>query len=235
VTNAVKDDVAFAPLNEKYGPLLKSLEQIVGRTDVALDIKSADVRTHETNAGDFIADAFRQATGADIALINGGSIRADTIIEPGILTKRDVLSILPFNNKVVKLQLTGAVVRAAFEHSVASIAVEAQPGRFAQVSGLRYEYDARRKPGSRITKITVNGKPLDDKLTYTLATTSYVALDAGDGYNMFRDAPLMINIEQGPSETEILLKAIAATPAIAPQTDGRIKRIDAAQDQSSCQ
>jgi 5'-nucleotidase len=234
VTNSIKEDVAFAPLNEKYGPLLKNLEQPVGRTDVALNIKSEDVRTQETNAGDFIADAFRQATGADIALVNGGSIRADTIIEPGILTKRDVLSMLPFNNKVVKLQLTGAVIRAALEHGVASIGVEAQPGRFPQVSGLRFEYDARQKAGARVTSITINGKPLDDKLTYTLATTSYVALDAGDGYAVFHNAPLLINTEQGPSETDILLKAITSAPAIAPQIDGRIKRIDAARDQSSC-
>src|SRR5439155_19311504 len=105
VTDQVKDDSAFVPLNEKYGPLLKSLEQPVGRTAVELDIKSADVRTRETNMGDFIADAFRRATGADVGLVNGGSIRADTTIEPGILNKRDVLSILPYPNKVVKVQL----------------------------------------------------------------------------------------------------------------------------------
>lgn len=234
VTDQIKDDAAFAPLNEKYGPLLKSLEQPVGRTDVELNIKSADVRTQETNMGDFIADAFRQATGADIALVNGGSIRADTTIEPGVLTKRDVLSILPYNNRVVKLQLTGAVIRAAFEHGVASIGVEAQPGRFPQVSGLRFEYDARRKPGARVTSITINGKPLDDKRTYTLATTNYVAIDAGDGYDMFRNVPLVTGPEQGPSETDILLKAIASAPSIGPKTDGRIKRVDAAKDQSSC-
>ncbi len=234
VTDKIKDDVAFAPLNEKYGPLLKSLEQTVGRTDVELNIKSEDVRTQETNMADFIADAFRQATGADVALVNGGSIRADTTIEPGIMTKRDVLSMLPFNNKVVKMQLTGAVIRAALEHGVASIGVEAQPGRFPQVSGLRYEYDARRKPGARLNSITINGKPLDDRQTYTLATTSYVAIDGGDGYDMFRSAPLVIGVEQAPSETDILLKAITSARAIGPKTDGRIKRIDAAKGEGSC-
>ena len=234
VTDKIKEDVAFAPLNEKYGPLLKSLEQTIGRTEVELDMKSADVRTRETNMGDFIADVFRQATGSDVALVNGGSIRADTIIEPGILTKRDVLSMLPFSNRVVKLQLTGAVIRAALEHGVASIGEEAQPGRFPQVSGLRYEYDASRKPGARITSITVNGKPLDDRRAYTLATTTYVAIDAGDGYAMFRSATLLIPPAQAPIESDILQKAIASVPAIAPKIDGRIKRIDAAKDQRSC-
>jgi len=62
VTDQVKDDVAFAPINQKYSALLKTLEQPVGRTVVELDVKSADVRMQETNMSDFVADAFRQAT-----------------------------------------------------------------------------------------------------------------------------------------------------------------------------
>jgi 5'-nucleotidase len=234
VTDKLKNDPAFAALDRKYGPLLKGLEQPVGRTAVQLDLKSADVRTQETNMADFIADAFRQATSADIGLVNGGSIRADTTIQPGVLTKRDVLSILPYNNKVVKMQLTGAVIRAALEHGVASIGSEAQPGRFPQVSGVRYAYDATRKPGARITNITINGRPLDDKRTYTLATTTYIALEAGDGYDMFRNATLLIRPEQAPQEVDILRKAIASVRAIAPKTDGRIQRINAGKDQSLC-
>jgi 5'-nucleotidase len=234
VTDKVQEDPAFAALNQKYGPMMKSLEQIVGRTAVELDLKSADVRTRETNMGDFIADAFRQATGSDVGLVNGGSVRADTTIEPGVLTRRDVLSTLPYNNRVVKLQLTGAIIREALEHGVASLGVEAQPGRFPQVSGVRYAFDTSRPPGRRITSITINGKPLDDRKSYTLATTSYVAIDAGDGYDMFRKGTLVIRPEQAPSETDILLKAIAAVPAIAPKTDGRITRLDAGKRQNSC-
>src|SRR6266853_1602046 len=174
VTDKVKDDPAFASLDRKYGALLKSLEVPVGRTEVDLDVRSADVRMQETNMADFVADAFRQATQADVALVNGGSIRADAIIKPGILTKRDALSILPFNNRVVKLQVTGAAIRASLEHGVATAAEELQPGRFPQVSGLRYAFDTNRKPGARLTSVTVNGKPLEDRRSYTLATTTYL-------------------------------------------------------------
>ena len=234
VTDETEPDPSFASLDRKYGDLLKSLGQPVGRTDVTLDMKSENVRTRETNMGNFIADAFRQATGADVALVNGGSIRADATIKAGALTKRDVLSILPFNNKVVKIQITGAVLRKALEHGVASIGTEAQPGRFPQVSGIRFEYDATRKPGARVTSITVNGKPLDDRGTYTLAASNYVVKDGGDGYDMFRDAPLVIRPEEGPSESDILQKAIAAVPSIAPSLDGRVRRIDAPRDQKIC-
>ena len=232
VTDSIANDPAFASLDRRYGPLLKTLEQRVGRTDVQLDIKSADVRTRETNMADFIADTFRQGTGADVALVNGGSIRADTTIYPGVLTKRDVLSILPFNNKVVKMELTGATIRAALEHGVATAIEEVQPGRFPQVSGLRYVFDTSRKPGARVTSISINGQPLDDRRMYTLATTNYLAIDAGDGYDMFRNAKLLIRPEQGPMESTLLQKSIASVPSIAPKTDGRIKRIDAVADRS---
>src|SRR6266851_1014179 len=234
VTDKVKDDPAFAPLDSRYGPLMKSLAVPVGRSEVELDVKSADVRSQETNMADFIADIFRKAMDADVGFVNGGSIRADMIIRPGVLTKRDVLSMLPFNNRLVKLKVTGAVIRAALENGVSTAAEELQPGRFAQVSGIRYAFDASRAPSQRITSITIDGKPLDERRTYTLATTTYLAVEAGDGYDMFRGVTFLVRPEQAPTESDVLLKAIASVPAIAPKTDGRIKRVDVGKDQGNC-
>jgi 5'-nucleotidase len=234
VTDQVKDDVAFASINQKYSALLKTLEQPVGRTAVELDVKSADVRMEETNMADFVADTFRQAMQADVALVNGGSLRADAIMRPGILTKRDVISILPFNNRVVKLQVTGALIRAALENGLSHSVEESQPGRFPQVSGIRYAFDTSRKPGARLVSVMINGKPLDDRRTYTLATTTYLAVEFGDGYEMFRGATFLIRPEQAQLETDILQKAIAAVPTIAPKLDRRIERVDAAKDQNPC-
>jgi 5'-nucleotidase / UDP-sugar diphosphatase len=234
VTKDTADDASFVAINEKYGELLRSLEQPIGRTDVKLEMKSEDVRTRETNMGDFVADTYREATGADVALVNGGGIRADAEIAPGVLTKRNVLSILPFNNKIVKVQITGATLRRALEHGVASIGVETQPGRFPQVSGIRFSYDASRKPGERVSNILINGRPLDDRHLYSLAATNYVVKDAGDGYDMFRDAKVLIGPDRAPSESDILQKKIASVTSIAPKTDGRITRVDAPQDQKKC-
>jgi 5'-nucleotidase len=234
VTDRVQSDPAFAALDSRYGPLTKSLAVPVGRSEVELDVKSADVRSQETNMADFIADTFRRAMDADVGLVNGGSIRADMIIRPGVLTKRDVLSMLPFNNHVVKLKVTGAVIRAALENGVSTVAEELQPGRFLQVSGIRYAFDTGHPPGRRITSITIDGKPLDERRTYTLATTTYLAVEAGDGYEMFRGATFLVRPEQAPNESDVLLKAISSVPAIAPKIDGRIKRVDAGKDQGTC-
>ena len=226
VTDQIKDDQQFASINRKYGALVKELSQFVGRTSVELEARSAVGRTQETNVGDFIADAFRIATGADVGLMNGGSIRADEIIRPGPLTKRDVLSILPFKNKVVKVELTGATLRQVLEHGVARSAEDAEPGRFPQVSGIRFTFDATRPPGSRIVSVTINGKPLDEDRKYTLATSDYVAIDGGDGYSMFKATRLLIPREQARFDSEIMQTAIASRKTIAPKTDGRIARLD---------
>lgn len=226
VTREVKEDQQFAAIYRKYGALLKELSQVVGRTTVALDARSAVNRTQETNVGDFIADAFRIATGADVGLTNGGSIRADEIISPGPITKRNVLSILPFKNKVVKSELTGATLREALEHGVARSAEDAEPGRFPQVSGIRFTFDVTRPPGSRIVSVTINGKPLDDKSNYTLATSDYIGIDGGDGYSMFKGARLLIPRERALYDSDVLRAAIARKRVIVPKVDGRIQRLD---------
>jgi 5'-nucleotidase len=224
VTKEIAEDPQFASITNKYGKLLTELAARVGHTDVLLDARSVENRTRETNVGSFVADAFRKATRADVALLNGGSIRADITINPGDLTKRDVLSILPFANPVVKLEVTGATLRAALEHGVSRSAEDSEPGRFPQVSGLRFTFDASRPAGSRLVEVTVGEQPLDDKKTYTLATSTFVAVDAGDGYTMFRGAKFLIKPEQGQPAPEVLRKAISSVKSIAPQTDGRIKR-----------
>ncbi len=231
VTSEIKDDARFAVLNRKYGALLKELARVVGRTTVELDARSAIGRRQETNVGNFIADAFRISTRSDVGLMNGGSIRADEIIRPGPITERDVLSILPFKNKVVKLELSGTVLRQALEHGVARSAEDTEPGRFPQVSGVTFTFDARKPAGSRIVDLKIAGKPLNENARYTLATSDYVALDGGDGYEVLKQGRVLIPREQGKFDSDVLRAAIIARRTIAPKVEGRIKRLDTDQKQ----
>jgi 5'-nucleotidase len=136
------------------------------------------------------------------------------------------MAILPYENPIVKIEVTGATLRAALEHGVSRSAEEKEPGRFPQVSGLRFTFDARRPAGSRVTSVEVNGQPLDDKKTYTLASNTFLVLKGGDGYTMFAGSKFLIDPENGPVEPVVLMNAISAAKEIAPQADGRIKRID---------
>ena len=83
-----------------------------------------------------------------------------------------------------------------------------------------------RVPGVRVRDVTVAGKPLDPKKTYTLATNTFLALKGGDGYTMFGGAKFLIDPENGPVEPVVLMNAISAEKEIAPQIDGRIKRVN---------
>ena len=192
-----------------------------------LDARSASNRTQETNVGNFVADVLRQATNADVALVNGGSIRADLTYNPGVLTKRDVLSILPFNNPVLKIEISGKTLREALEHGVARSAEDNEPGRFPQISGMTFKFDTTLPANQRITEIKVGGKPLDEHKNYTLATASFLVLNGGDGYTMFKDAKILINLDKAQKDAEILENAIKTAPnkTIAPKVEGRIIRI----------
>jgi 5'-nucleotidase len=231
VDASVEDDAAFAPVVEKYAKLTAELSTPVGSTSVPLDARSATSRSEETNVADFIADAFRRAAGADVALINGGSIRADDVLPAGDLTVRDVLSILPFGNDLAVIEVTGDVLRQALEHGVSLTGAGAEPGRFAQVSGIRYSFDASKLPGVRIVEATVNGQPLDPKKTYRLVTTTFVA-EGGDQYAMFKGSKNVLKTKL--TDSGVLRKAIEDAKTVAPQTDGRIRRLDKPAEAKPC-
>lgn len=228
VTDKIPDAPEFASVVDKYKDLLEQLAIRVGATAVELDALSLSSRTKETNVGNFIADAYRNAAKADVALVNGGSIRADLLYNPGVLTKRDVLSILPFNNPIVKVEITGKTLREVLEHGVARSAEDNEPGRFPQVSGMSFKFDTTKPVGSRVSEIQVGGKPLDENRTYTLATSDFLVSRGGDGYTMFKTAKILTPAETAPKDSEVFEQAIKNAPnaTIAPKVEGRIIKIN---------
>ena len=227
VNDSVPDAPEFAPVIAKYSDLLEKLAVKVGATSVPLDALSYSSRTKETNVGNFIADAYRNVTGADIGLVNGGSIRADLMYNPGPLTKRDVLSILPFNNPIVKVDVSGKTLMEVLEHGVARSREDNEPGRFPQVSGMKFKFDASKLPGQRIVEATVNGKPIDPNANYTIALSDFL-VKGGDGYTMFKDAKVLIPADKAQKDSEVFEQAIRSAPnsTISPKVEGRITRLN---------
>jgi len=166
--------------------------------------------------------------------MNGGSIRADELMPAGQVTVRDVLSILPFKNKLVKIEVTGAMLKAALEHGVSRIAPGAQPGGFPQVSGVQFSFDASKAPGSRVVDVKVNGQLLNETRKYTLATSTFIALDGGDGYTMFKGAPVLLSPDSAPVDSDALKRMFVGGKAVAPKVEGRITRLDTVKAASDC-
>jgi 5'-nucleotidase len=220
VTDSIKNDEAVAALVADYEKQLDvSLGAVIGKTSVMLDARASTVRFRESNLGNFLADIYRETMGSDVALVNSGSIRSNTRYEPGDITKKMVVNILPFNNKLVKVQLKGEHIKRLLENGVSQAGQE--NGRFPQVSGLSFTYDASKEIGSRVTSIDINGKSFEPNKTYTMALTAYV-LEGGDGYD-FKGAEVLVNEEAGPGESEVVMEYITKKGTISPQVEGRIK------------
>lgn len=227
VTDKIKDDPEVAAVIQEYDSKLSTeLDRPIAETKTEWDALQATNESRETNLGNLIADAYREETGADVAMFNGGSIRSNQTYGPGKLTKRDILSLLPFENPVVKIEVRGAVIQQALEHGVATVGIKAD-GRFPQVSGMTVEYDASKPVGTRVSKILINGKPLVADSKYTLATNGYV-ITGGDGYDMFKSAHFLLKPEEGNSEAVSLVNFISKAKQISPQIEQRVVRLDRA-------
>jgi 2',3'-cyclic-nucleotide 2'-phosphodiesterase (5'-nucleotidase family) len=165
----------------------------LGTTAVELDSRKSSVRSMETAMGNLVADGMRAAVGADIAITNGGGIRGDKLYAAGSkLTRKDILTELPFGNKTLMLELSGAQVLEALENGVSQ--VESGAGRFPQVSGLTFTVELGKPAGSRISNVMVDGKALDAAASYKVATNDFMAR-GGDGYTAFRGGKLLVNAE----------------------------------------
>lgn len=231
VDSKTEDAPEFIEVLAKYKDKLVELNEKVGATAVELDATSLSSRTKETNVGNFVADTYRAATGAEIALVNGGSIRADFLYSPGKLKKRDVLAMMPFNNQIVKIEMDGKLLRRVLEHGVARSGPgeDGEPGRFPQVSGVTFTFDAAKPVGSRITELLVGGKPVDDNRKYTLATSYFLVSRGGDGYTMLAEAKMLTtDMNTAPRDTQLFENAIKNAPnkTISPRLEGRISRIN---------
>jgi 5'-nucleotidase len=223
VSTRIVPDPAVAQLVAGFGAQFeRELAVTIGRTDVALDARRNIVRSQETAVGDFVADVMREAVGADVGVINGGGIRGDRVFPPGPLTRRDVHTLLPFTNTVMKVEMTGAALRQALEHGLAQ--GDNQSGGFLQVSGLTLTYDGRRAAGSRVVGIDVRGRPLDPDARYTVALLNYLA-QGGDGHAAFRAARVLIRSESAPDLAGVVLRAIESRQTIAPAIEGRLRRV----------
>ncbi len=181
---------------------------VIGHSDVKLTINDENgkriVRKQETNIGNFCADAFRAFTDADIALVNGGGIRAD--IEQGEILFNDLYNVMPFGDMIATGNITGQQLLDVLEYAVSFLPAEA--GVFMQVSGLRFKINpdiptlvvmdpetqmfSHIKNGERrVSEVEIldkqSGKYKEIELSrkYTMATLDFLILELG-GSGIFK-------------------------------------------------
>lgn len=220
-TANVQPDPETQKIVDEYTALLdKELNVVIGKTEGPLDSRRNVVRTEEAAIGNLIADAMRDAVGAEIAITNGGGIRADKEYAAGSdITRRDVLSELPFGNVTVLTEVTGQQVLDALENGFSKI--EDGAGRFPHVSGLKVEADATKPAGSRVVSVMVGDKPLDKAATYKLATNDYM-LDGGDGYTALKGGKVIVDGRGGKLIANDVMVLIRKVGTVTAKVEGRM-------------
>lgn len=181
LSSDVPEDAEVKTIIEKYqADLDAQMEVVIGQCASDIAWSSPLVRTQESPLGNLAADALRDYCDADIAIQNGGGIRAG--LTAGDVTVGDVFAMLPFDNKVTLVEVTGQTVWDALENGVDGYPTT--NGKFPQVSGIKYTFDGSKPAGERIVSVTLeDGTPLDLDAWYTLACNDFMC-GGGDGYTM---------------------------------------------------
>ena len=220
-TVRVEPDAEVAAKVEGYESILsKELDVDLGTSDIELDTRKASVRTGETAFGNLTADAMRLAVEADVAFTNGGGIRGNRLYDPGhVLTRRDILTELPFGNGTVKLEVSGAIILQALEHGY-SKAPEAS-GAFLQISGMKVTVDSSKPAGNRVTEVMVGDALLDPNKMYSLATNDFMS-DGGDGYRMFSAGKNLIDPSAAKLMANDVMVHVRKLSTVKTGIDGRL-------------
>jgi 2',3'-cyclic-nucleotide 2'-phosphodiesterase (5'-nucleotidase family) len=174
-------------------------------------------RGGESTVGDVVADAMRAASGVDVALQNSGGLRAD--LEEGDITRGAIYEVMPFDNLVFTLGLTGQELKLALEQAL-------KYNRVTQVSGIRYSYDSSRPAMDRVLTLTdAHGTPLDSARVYRVAVNDFMAT-GGDNYDVLsggRDRQNSSILVREALEQYIADRC--AKGALDVSADGRIQRV----------
>ena len=213
-----------ARVGELAQPLDEIRNKIVAETADFIEGNRDVCRVQECAMGNLVADALLdrvRGQGVSIAIMNSGGLRAS--IDKGEVTMGEVLTVLPFQNTLSTFEISGADVVAALENGVSQ--VEEVKGRFPQVAGLKFKWDAS-KPANegRIVEVMIESDgtwaPIDLAATYSVVSNNYVR-GGGDGYDMFADNAKNV-YDYGPNVESVVADYLSANAPYAPKIEGRI-------------
>jgi 2',3'-cyclic-nucleotide 2'-phosphodiesterase (5'-nucleotidase family) len=244
VSTVTTQDVTAAAMVKKYKDQLSAkLDVKIGQVSGTFPRGGSPAveRSGETPMGNYIADLMRAKYKTDFAIQNGGGIRdtfpartyvpANTALVrtgtgPLDVTLGDAFTVFPFGNQLATTVVTGANLWKALENGVGGN--YPGDGRFPQVSGFKYSFDASKPIGSRIVEVTkLDGTAIaKDSKEYTLTTLDFL-IYGGDGYaNVF--SPSQAKVQGALLDLFVdALKADMAAKKVTqvPAADGRIKKV----------
>ncbi|MCE5286332.1 MAG: 5'-nucleotidase C-terminal domain-containing protein [Pelosinus sp.] len=163
--------------------------------------------------GQWATDVVRKRTNADFAFQNDGGLR--TSLPAGTITMGNLYEVLPFDNNVIMLSLTGEQIKNMLEYGIQNKAIG-----MLQFSGATVEYAPAQMEGSRVVAVTLlNGEPLDSRKTYKVVVNDFMAA-GGDGYSMFKQGRAVK--DTGLTLRDVLCEAIQTAGMVTFCGDDRL-------------
>ncbi|MBG6218803.1 5'-nucleotidase [Arthrobacter sp. CAN_A6] len=208
----IQPDMEVQAIVDDYQAQLGAeLGQTVGAATTS--IQRGASRAVESEMGNFVTDAMRNhLDGVDFAVTNAGGLRSD--IDEGPITLAEVYGVLPFNNTLVTMSLTGAQVRQVLEEGANS------PYGTAQVSGVKWAYNPAAPFGARVTSVTLpDGTPLDPAASYRVATNNFMAT-GGDEFTTLTQGTN--TVDTGINLVDTVVRYLETNSPVDPQVEGRL-------------
>ncbi|OAF69336.1 hypothetical protein A3Q56_02862 [Intoshia linei] len=197
ITSDLPQDEEIKLHVERYVKLMgDSMDKVLGVIKTDLDARFCVIRRFESTAGNFISDIMLNACDADIAFLNSGTLRSDQIHKAGNFTYRDLFNLLPMLDSLLVVLLSGQQIKEALENSCRMW--PALEGRFLQLSGITYTFDARRDSGNRLVSVYLtNGEALDLSRKYRVCMKEYLR-SGKDGFTVLSQGQVLLDSEDAP-------------------------------------
>jgi 2',3'-cyclic-nucleotide 2'-phosphodiesterase (5'-nucleotidase family) len=189
------------------------MDEPVGRA--LFDISRVGVG--ESQLGNMVTDAMREAVDADVAFTNLGGIRSN--IGMGVITPRDVFRAVPFENKLVYFEMTGSYLKHVLEWRVKGMR------QGAYVSGVRLAYSRTRPDFDRIVELYVGGEPWDPDKIYRVTTTDFIA-SGNIGLQILTEIDPQYVTYTDVKVKEAVIEYVRRHSPLSPKIEGRFVRDD---------
>ena len=176
--DTLKDDANTLAIYKKYeeesGPVFG---KVLGKTTVELD---HDRYAGPSLLGEWVSEVMKDKAGVQIAMNNGGGLRVP--VPAGDITAGILYEVMPFDNTLYTMKLSGADVKANIEHGIMNEDIG-----WVQIAGVKVTYNPKAEAGNRITSMVLeDGTPVEMDKYYTVVTNDFM-FTGGDNYN-FKNA-----------------------------------------------
>lgn len=198
--------------SQELGP---TLNEILGTTDTGLTRTQSAAPYGDSSLGNWASMVTKDAAKTDFAFSNNGGLRCD--IPKGDIKTGDIWTLMPFDNTIYTMTMSGAQIKTVLENAVQD------GGVGIQEAGMSFTYDPAKPTMDRVTSMKKSdGSTIEPTKTYTVAVNNFMAT-GGDKFVGFNDPAIVDKHDTGMLVRDVFIAAVKAKKTVTSVIDNRIK------------